>query len=443
MYSAFPSRSGPKKYFSEKVSTAHARRRALKEGRVLLGDILVDKDGKILTAHKKFPKVLEYCLNNAFEEYVFTDNERVAFLQGFFEVSTTSPVKDKNGIIRYKITRKGRRDFFDRFAKTFFELGIFPRLDLNEETIYIQGVYNLHTMQSLHLDRNKKNRAAVSSYILNSNGQGYTSSTYYPTRQMVKMALRMGTIKNWMDIARTIDGPDEDTIKGWVSDLVKPLCPDFPYLKRTPLLVQRYEALLDHFNLPNVFEEEVGVCVGENFLFNVDGIVYRMPLSVQQSYFAQVPEQSTEDALVLLHEQLYSNLDDDENTSIVMEIDDDNIIRSVDTCYPYYSTLTINTYDGPMVFTHKALFDYFVAYGLEIADITDDDVECLREQFDLRGDKGGDLTFTFEDHLVHGVSLRSTPTGANRWQMWKSYTGMKLRETQWGGLDQVFYRNVH
>jgi hypothetical protein len=417
-----------KKSFEPNIADPKARKRALANGRVLLGEELTEKGKSLRFSDKRLVSVLNHCLYDDFTSYVQTDEERVTYLRGYFDASNITIQKDNGHSVRYRIARKNKK-LFDICAKTLFELGVFPRLAVEEGVVYVGGYQNLKRMRALNIDSDTKNRAAVASFLMEPHEMSTDLKTYYAMRTIVKKLFdEEDGVKSWRALGHEHGFSQADTLKSWTADIVREYHPDFEYKFKKPLVVQRYEALIAHFGISNVFEEETFVEVGENILFNVDGNIYCMPPAVQKSYLDQVGATDfDEQDLVSIHSQLYQNVWQGNTLSIQMDLDEDGIMQSIKTNYPYTTTVELEIEGEQVHFSNRAIFTYFRTYGERIRPLKDDDLTCLSEQYRLRDTDEGDLIFkTNEGGVVNGIFLKRDPKGGNRWSMIVHHVGVPL-----------------
>lgn len=428
-----------KSSFAPKVNNSFSLRKALEMGRIFLVNELRVEGNRLRHSDGRLAKVLNHCLVEEFEMYVTTDHERVAYLQGMFDSLNPKIMHTKGSRgeeLYYRINRQSKT-FFDIFVKTLFELEVFPRLSEKNRQVYIEGYQNLKRFQELEIDGDSVNKTVILSFLLQPSGLSKSLETYYHARAEVRKRLMKGHTFSWENLSRRLDLSSPDTLKAWTLDLMPTPPKGRSLSKAAPHHVQRYEKLLAYFYLPNVFEEETAVTIGETCYFNVDGLVYRMPLDVRCTYCKLFPEQTLKDTLPILHRQLRENLNAEKRASLTMNIDDQRIIRSVDIRYPYRSSLALDTSHGTVVLTNKALFAYFTVYSLPLADLTSDDINFLRDQYELQEDSDGDLIFRTDGNLVTGISLKKTTTGGNRAAGMKEYVGVRLRESERGSFSLI------
>ncbi len=412
------------KPFHAKVSDAAARERVLRNGKVLLSDELQEDGVTVYYPHRAFARILHYCVRNDFESYVLTDPEKVAYLRGFFDASNIKIDEGRRGELYYRISKENK-PLLKLLVKVLFELGIFPRVSESDNTFHIESLHDLNQLQQLEVDANTENRAKVASALLRLPPQSHTLKTYFGVRKAVRQRLEQGPIKSWERLATELKSPRE-TIKRWTADIVRQYDPSFGYETVTPRMVQRYRGLTDFLGIPNLFEEEGSHArIGENFFFNVEGEVYYIPPKVQKSYSRQVKSGVLEDHLELLQDQLRKNLKGNTDVSLKMKVTREGAITSLKTRYVYQDNLQLEVDGQTITLTNQALYNYFAAYGLELAPLTPTDIDFLREQYASNGE--GDLTFKMgAEGVVKSISLKQTTKGGNRWDMQRDYTGIDL-----------------
>ncbi len=412
-----------KKPFHARISDPVARERVLRSGRVFLGEDFQEEGVTVYYPNHTFARVLNYCVHNEFESYVSMDQERIAYLRGFFDASCLNVIKRKKGNLYYKIQR-GNEALLTVFAKVMFELGIFPRVSKSDNTLYVECFHDLNGLQNLEIDSNPENRAKVASALLELSPQNHTLKTYYAVRNAVRRRLEQGSFESWEKLASELKGPCRETIRGWTTDIVEEYNPGLAYEKVTPKMVARHRELTELLGIPNVFEEEGSYArIGENVFFNIDGEVYFIPSGVQQLYCTQARAQSIDDHLEILSDQLRKNLKGGIDVSVKMKIEPDGAITALETRYLYQDNLQFEVEGEVIIITNSALYDYFIAYGLELAPLTPDDITFLREEYQSNG--GGDLTFRMgAKGVVEGIDLKGVK-GGNRWDMQKNYIGVR------------------
>ena len=150
-----------------------------------------------------------------------------------------------------------------------------------------------------------------------------------------------------------------------------------------------------------------------------------MPPRVQQSYRAQIRSQSLDDHLELIHDQLRKDLKANTGISAGMKIGRNSAITSLKTRYIYQDSLEFEAGGETITITNSALCDYFTEYGLDLAPLTQEDIDFLKEQYAGNGE--GDLTFKMgPGGIVKRIHLKKVPKGGNRWDMQQDHTGIAL-----------------
>ncbi len=195
----------------------------------------LEKDSveRIRITERGFLKRLFYTFEHEFDQYVANEEQRIAFLKGFFDTGKFSPSLNPGGNYLFAI---GSRDkpTIEYLLETFFELGIYPYLNPEGHTLVILGKNNIARVCDLDLVYENKVKAQL---LLNneSKKQQEVDPIIYKAILERVASLKQESQKVDYDAIGREFGYNAKTIKNWVREKKV----------KVPHIVTRYEILRD------------------------------------------------------------------------------------------------------------------------------------------------------------------------------------------------------
>ncbi|MBI5393580.1 hypothetical protein HZA96_06965 [Candidatus Woesearchaeota archaeon] len=129
------------------VINKQMKKRVRKAVKLITSNDLNITGKRIRIYNRKFVKTLDYILENEFTNpdsaYIFSDSERISFLQGFFEAKRIILEENENRrILRYCISFLNEKTIY-ALAASLFEIGAYPYIYQENFRIILEGDLNI------------------------------------------------------------------------------------------------------------------------------------------------------------------------------------------------------------------------------------------------------------------------------------------------------------
>jgi len=260
----------------------------------------------------KLMRVLDYSLKN-FITIVNTDEWRRLFVQGFFDAYPINVLtEERSGLKKIRINIMDHTAL-DALTISLFELDINPHVDYHRSQLTIHDYRDLKRLYDLELDRSPENRRILESFFQSHPFKKQEIQDYYLARKIVTEMVERKEKIVWGRIAVRF-GITYHSLQCWAADLIR-LEGSYPekavpaYERAVPSAVKRYESLIQHFNLPNVYTATEPTPRNEKWFIPVGEKIFWLSPAVQEQYAAilgKERDQLTSDDYLLLQKELFT-----------------------------------------------------------------------------------------------------------------------------------------
>ncbi len=228
--------------------------------------------------NKQFVRVVQYCLEERFSDYVASDEERIVFLKGYFDASPQQ-LEWKNRGMKYVITSEDGT-IIDHLLSAFFELDVYPTIESGGNRIVIARYNEFRRLYNQDVIAKRTNRRKLSIYFKETKSLNHDVQCYYQARRLVRRLQKAPESDTLAGIGREL-GVERVNLNKWVSDITG----HRSYEKKQPRTVDSYLALCEWLDLPHVYEAEEPIFRNEKlFIPTSEGSLFVVPKNVQQQY---------------------------------------------------------------------------------------------------------------------------------------------------------------
>ncbi|MBI3031973.1 hypothetical protein HYY69_00740 [Candidatus Woesearchaeota archaeon] len=212
-----------------------------------------------------------------FEKYVASDEERIAFLKGYFDAAPVIPLKRKTSM---RISLQSEDDIgIDFLITAFFELDVYPIIE-NGYRVVVERYRDLERLYQLKIVAKTQQRKHLNAFLETAKPATYDVDTYYHVRRIVRRRKQKGEAIDFPQLRKQF-GVDRVTLNSWVCDITG----NRSYKKKEPRGVDSYLEALAWLKFPHVYETEQPVFRNEKLFIPVeDGRLFVVPRHAQQQY---------------------------------------------------------------------------------------------------------------------------------------------------------------
>ena len=397
---------------------------------------------------KLWNRVIVNCLYQAFYDldsyqYISTNNQRISFLQGLFDVSGMSLV-ESNGKL-YHRTYPTQELTQELIIQAMFELGTYPLVRPDQKKIEISSISDLKRLVDLEIIVDDEEREKVNQQYSKNDKIEVTPETYYGIRRIVKGKIADGQDVSIIALAKEI-GARPETVSRWIGDLMRASSKE----QRIPKSVRRYDELCELLELPNVYAAAEPTQRNEKWFFPVGWRTYELPIETQQSYLRQTGKaELDEDDITQTWQYLQEETKDVEFTfdgskikaiivyspdqveereyekkpePITIICSEGSVVRKKHPGnnrkgngtkgkkvrgHSVLEGIVIRANEQDYAISHGAAERYYKNSGLDPEPLNADDIEYLGKELTryLTGEKERDLDFLVRNGVIKGVSV--------------------------------------
>ena len=382
----------------------------------------------------KLMQVLHYAMDH-FTTLVDTDEKRRSFVQGFFDAYPINVLtEERSGLKKIRITIMDYTAL-DALAISLFELGIYPLVDYHLSQLTIHNSGDLKRLYDLELDR-------LGSFFQSLPFKKQEIQDYYLARKIVKVMAERKEKIVWGRIAVRF-GVTYHSLQCWAADLVLPEEGQAQkevstYDQSVPTAVKRYETLLQHFNLPNIYTATEPTKRNEKWFIPAGEKVFWLSPAVQEQYAAILrkdKDELTSDDYVELQTRLIKQLqhpspkkyglictfdEHDQITSINYTIRElrstasilDKLDRDLPPLHDYGSVSSVVTIPGVRLIVDDAIYiltefakkKYFHIYQVEEEPFNPEHEDHLRQELQkFLKKRKPDILFKIEGNIIKNI----------------------------------------
>ena len=336
------------------------------------------------------------CLNYAFslETYpvsLANEDERVAFLQGFSDVSPVLLHQDQTGFTFRWFPRNPVTNHM--LLSTLFDTDVYPQLRNGANyALTIRDSANLLELVEREVLVDPEMKQRIEAVRQRRVEADTTPEMYYGVRRALQ--------QNELDIDQAAKdfGVYEKTIQLWIGD-------QLGSKHQIPDSVKRHGAVRQVLGLPNVYSSTVPIRRNEKLFFPVGHRTYCMPAEVQRAYAVMAgQEELRAEQVQMIWDQLKAP--EDKRTIDVQCCE--TRITGIALKTAQSTPLVIHVNEVPYIIEPSALARYFSSYSIDPAPLTPDDLHHLQQQLSrsLSG-QDHDIEFSIRGTRVTSIKVKS------------------------------------